>query len=265
MKENIPGYHWILSDSVRQRKLVALVTGAAQRVGKSIAVELAVAGCDLALHYRSSADEAEELAKLLRAKGRRIELFQADLSIDGQAGKLAHSARKKFGQLDIVVNNAATYFSDSVEELAKGFSKAWERSINPNLRGPVVLSMEAGLLMQKQASGGHIVNILDWAPSAGRVYKSYLPYLVSKAGLEMATRTLALELAPKVRVNGVANGNVIPPEGMKTREIKAISARTPLQRWGTGKSTAEAVLALLNTSFVTGTVLLNDGGRSITY
>jgi pteridine reductase len=238
---------------------VALVTGAAARIGASIAATLHGRGCDLVLHCNSNRAGAETLAARLNgARPGSVVVVQADLS--GQAGvdELADQARTAHGQLDVLVNNASRFYPTPV-----GDTQAWQWDdlINSNLRGPWFLVQ--ALLGDLQAAGGSIVNILD--VHAERPMRGHAVYCISKAGLAMMTKALARELGPAVRVNGVSPGAILWPEHEPGAvEKQSILGRTALGRLGDPADIASAVAYLaLDAPYVTGQILAVDGGRSL--
>jgi pteridine reductase len=234
----------------------ALVTGAAKRVGREIALELARRGADLIVHYRGSRAEAESAAAEIRALGRRAETFQADLASVPDIERLARALENRAGHLDILVNSASLFFKTPVESAAE---KDWDALIDSNLKGPFFLSARLGKKLT--ASRGTIVNIVDW--SALRPYRDYAAYCASKGGLVTLTKSLARELAPHVRVNAVAPGPVMRPPEMDEAEAKTIAGLTALGRWGAPQDVARAVAFLAENDYVNGQILVVDGGRSI--
>ncbi len=232
----------------------ALVTGAALRVGRAIARELARAGADLLLHHRSSADAARELAGEIRGLGRDVVLLRGDLSDPDDLRRVAEAGR----EADLLVNSAAVFPRTPLPEVTV---EDWDRVLSVNLRAPFFLARTIGLAM-KERGGGAVVNIADWA--AYRPYTGYLPYCVSKAGLLAMTAGLARALAPEVRVNAVAPGPVLLPPDMPEAERRAVIGTTPLRREGSPEDVARAVRFLAaDASFSTGAVLTVDGGRLI--
>lgn len=235
-----------------------LVTGAARRVGRVIALALARRGADIAVHYNSSAAEAEKTAGEIRALGVKAEVFRAELSDARAIASLVAGVAGKMGRLDGLVNNAAVFFKTPLDRVT---ADDWDRTMAVNLRAVFLASVEAGKAMSG-AGGGAIVNIADWAGE--RPYKDYLPYCVSKAGVIALTKGLARTLAPKVRVNAVAPGPVLTPEDLTEEEKREIMEKTPMKRHGSPEDVASAVVWLFEGSdFTTGVVLPVDGGRLI--
>jgi pteridine reductase len=237
----------------------AVVTGAAKRVGAAIARRLHAAGANVVLHYRSSEAEVHKLQEELNAArpGSAVRV-KADLLAPVAPQALVNAARQRFGRLDFLVNNASAFYATRLGEIEAGH---WEELIGSNLRAPLFLAQEAA--PQLALAGGAIVNVADI--HAERPLKGYLVYSVAKAGLVALTKSLALELAPGVRVNAVAPGAIAWPEDgqFETGERARIVATTPLARTGTAEEVAQAVHFLCTASFVTGQVLAVDGGRSV--
>ncbi|MCH6566887.1 MAG: SDR family oxidoreductase [Nitrospinae bacterium] len=237
---------------------VALVTGSAKRIGRAVANALADRGVHQAVHYRTSKTEAEDAVKLFRVLGVEAESFQADLSQVKEVEALASEVLKRFGRLDILVNNASVFFPSPLGEVT---DLQWDTLINTNLKGPFFLAQKVGLAM-KAAVGGTIINIGDW--SAERPYTGYLPYCISKAGVVAMTKGLAKALAPEVRVNCINPGPVMLPEDLSEAEKEEIMRKTPLQRTGSPTDIANAVVFLCEgTDFMTGAVITVDGGRAV--
>jgi len=234
-----------------------LVTGAGTRIGQAIAVGLARAGCDVAVHYHGSADGAEATARDVRAAGRRAELLTADLADPGAARGLADRAAHALGRLDVVVNSAAIMVHQPVETITP---ESWDATLDLNLRA--VFFVAQGAIPHLRRAKGKIVNLADVA--GFEPWPAYLPHCVSKAGVVMLTKALARALAPDVAVNAVAPGPVLLPEAWDRATRDHIRATTPLGRLGEPADVVAAVRFLLEGSdFVTGTVLVVDGGRLI--
>ena len=226
----------------------ALVTGAARKLGRAIALALGRGGADVAVHYRGSRTEAEETAAELLRLGVRAPLVQGDQALEPE--RIVHEAAAALGGLDLLVCNAAEF--EKVEAAALTRAQ-FEAMLAANLTGPFLLMQAA--LPHLRASRGAIVTLLDLCGTT-QVWKGYAHYAAAKAGLAALTRLLALEWAPEVRVNGVAPGAI-------TADDAALLKRIPLQRIGTAEEVAAAVLFLLSQEFVTGQILPVDGGRSV--
>jgi pteridine reductase len=237
----------------------ALITGGARRVGAAIARRLHAAGATVLLHYRDSEAEAAKLESELNAlRPKSAARVKAELLAPIAPKALVAAARDSFGRLDLLVNNASSFFPVAVGAIE---ASHWEELIGSNLRAPLFISQEAAPLLAQHA--GSIVNIIDI--HAERPLRGYPVYSVAKAGLAALTRALAVELAPRVRVNGVAPGAIAWPEDdqFESAERQRTVATTPLGRIGTPEDIAQAVHFLACAPFVTGQVIAVDGGRSI--
>jgi pteridine reductase len=237
----------------------ALVTGGARRVGAAIARRLHAAGANLMLHYRDSAADADALAAELNSlRPKSASTVKAELLAPIAPRALVSAALESFGTLDLLVNNASAFFPVPLGAIEPSH---WEELIGSNLRAPLFISQEAAPHLAK--SQGTIVNIVDI--HAERPLKGYSVYSIAKAGLAALTRSLALELAPQVRVNGVAPGAIAWPEDgqFDPEERRRILATTPLGRVGSPEDIAQAVHFLACAPYVTGQILAVDGGRSI--
>lgn len=238
---------------------VALVTGAARRVGAEIARHLHAAGARVVLHCRQSRDEADALAAAFNTSRPDSALVvQADLLDTAALTDLVDAAIAHYGRLDALVNNASSFFPTAMGEIDDA---AWFDLIGSNLKAPLFLAQAANPWLQ--ATGGAIVNIVDI--HAERPLKGYPLYCAAKAGLLGLTRALALELAPRVRVNGVAPGAIEWPEDgqFPPAEREAVVAHTLLQRVGAPSDIARTVRFLLfDAPYVTGQIIPVDGGRS---
>jgi NAD(P)-dependent dehydrogenase (short-subunit alcohol dehydrogenase family) len=237
---------------------VALVTGAAKRVGRAIALALGDAGFDVVVHWRSSGEAAEKTAGELEARGAKAWLVRADLAqiaeIEGLFGVVGEQA----GRLDLLVNSASTFFRTPFGATRE---KEFDELIASNLKAPFFCSQFAAALMNA-GGGGQIVNLLDAA--IFRPFPGYLPYSAAKAGLHALTIGLARALAPKIRVNGVAPGPVLLPEEFDREQKKVAVESTLLKRAGTAEDVARTVAFLATgPDFITGAVIPVDGGRSI--
>ncbi len=239
---------------------VVLVTGAARRVGAEIARTLHAAGASVAIHYRSSATEAEELAATLnKARAESAATFAADLLDLAALPRLVDSVVARFGRLDALVNNASSFYATKVGAVN---TAAWDDLIGSNLKAPLFLSQAAAPHLDR--SGGCIVNITDI--HAERPLKGYPLYCAAKAGLLGLTRALALELGPRVRVNAVAPGAIEWPQGtddFPPDARAAIIEHTLLKRVGSPADIARTVKFLIfDAPYVTGQVINVDGGRT---
>jgi pteridine reductase len=238
---------------------VALITGAARRVGATVARVLHGAGARVVLHYRSSGEDAARLADELNAlRAASASLAEADLLELGQIEALAANAVRAFGGLDILVNNASTFYPTPLGDIAES---DWNDLVGTNLRAPLFLSQAAASTLRERR--GLIINLADI--HGLRPLRRYPVYSLAKAGLIMLTRALARELGPHVRVNAVAPGPVLWPEDGLDAALQAkIMARTALKRTGSAVDVARACLFFAaEAPYVTGQVLAVDGGRSI--
>jgi pteridine reductase len=234
----------------------ALVTGAGQRVGQAIALALGRAGMRVAVHYRQSREGAEATANGIRAAGGEAVLLAADLTSRDQARALGDAALAALGGLDLFVASAASFERIAYDDVDDA---AFDRSISLNLAAPFALAHH----LTKALRESHGSMVFVTCTSATAPYRHYLPYVVSKGALRQLVRTLALELAPDVRVNAVAPGTVMPPPSMAADDIARLASRIPLGRTGSPEDVAEAVLFLARARFVTGEELVVDGGRTI--
>ena len=239
---------------------VVLITGAARRVGATIARVLHAAGYDLALHCRASRAELDALiAELEHERPRSTLALQAELAEIKRLPALVDATLARFGRLDGLVNNASAFYPTPLGTIS---AAQWDDLFAANARAPLFLAQAAATHLA--ATRGAIVNLIDIY--AEQPLPQHSVYGMAKAALAMATRALALELAPDIRVNGVAPGAVLWPEAGKSDAERAeLIARTPLQRSGTPEDVAGAVLWLLRDArFVTGQILRIDGGRALT-
>jgi NAD(P)-dependent dehydrogenase (short-subunit alcohol dehydrogenase family) len=239
---------------------VALITGG-KRIGSVVATELARGGADVALVYRSSRAEAEETANAVKALGRRAAILQADLSEVDAAQGVIDGTVAALGRLDILVNMASVYKPRPFDELDVD---DWESQMTVDLRG-AWLCARAAVPHMRRVRGGRIVNFSDWVARSGRPrYPGYLTYYVAKAAVMALTEALALELAPdQILVNAIAPGPIVAPENISDEEFDQVERATPLGRWGGEIEVAKAVLALVDSDFITGETIRVDGGRHL--
>ena len=238
---------------------VALVTGAAKRIGAEIARRLHSEGYNLALHYRSSRAEMDALVAALEAdRADSVIALQADLAEFDRLPELVAHTVGRWGRLDALVNNASAYYATPIGEATPD---QWDELFASNARAPFFLAQAAAPHLAR--NGGAIVNIIDIY--AERPLRGHTVYCMAKAALAMATRSLALELGPDVRVNGVAPGNILWSENpVKAETLDTVRERTALQRQGQPGDIAEAVHWLLRgNAYVTGQILPVDGGRTL--
>ena len=239
---------------------VVLLTGA-KRVGATIATAVAERGADVALSYNRSSAEADETAAAIRKLGRRALTIKADLGDPAACAAMVESVGKEFGRLDVLINMASLYSAVPFDELDV---TAWDRQLGVDLRASFLCSRAAVPLM-RQHGGGRIVNFSDWLPASGRPrYKGFLTYYVAKAGVKALTEALALEVAgDQILVNAIAPGPILAPPDTTADEHAAVEKSTPLGRWGGTDEIAKAVLALIDSDFITGETIRVDGGRHL--
>jgi glucose 1-dehydrogenase len=233
-----------------------LVTGAGVRLGRAIALSLGEAGCDVALQFRESRREVDEVAHTLTSSGRRAVPLHADLADTSACGRVVEEARSALGGLDVLVNNAGIFLAG---DLATTTLEDWEAQFALNLRAPFLLcqAFARGLGDTAEAK---IVNVTD--ARVRRPGPGHLAYRLTKSALADLTRLLALELAPRVTVNAVAPGAMLPPPGAGDEQLaQRVAAYVPLRRAGGTAPVVAAVLYLLREDFVTGVVLPVDGGE----
>jgi len=240
---------------------VALITGGARRVGAAVCRSLHAAGLDLMVHYRSSADDARAMqAELNAVRAESVALVQADLLNVSSLPSMVNDTVRQFGRLDVLINNASSYYPTPVGEVGEG---EWEDLMGTNLKTPLFLSQAAAPHLKR--NHGCIINIVDI--HADRPMRNYLVYSVAKGGLLALTRALASELGPEVRVNGVSPGVILWPEDERWSDEVArqrIIHTTLLKRVGEPEDIARTVRFLvLDAPYVTGQIIAVDGGRSI--
>jgi pteridine reductase len=235
---------------------VALITGGGKRLGRAFAEGMVRRGASLAVHYGTSAGGAQEIVDLARSLEVKAVALQADLADPEQAAGLVERAGEALGRLDLLINNASIFEPLSLMETS---IDAWNRHMTINLTSPFMLSQAfAGQLGD---DAGAIVNLLDWR--ALRPGADHFPYTISKAGLAALTKSLAVVLAPNIRVNGLALGAVLPPESGQDDPQAALRG-VPLPRWATIEEVVHAMLFLLaGPDFITGEILHFDGGRQL--
>jgi NAD(P)-dependent dehydrogenase (short-subunit alcohol dehydrogenase family) len=234
---------------------VALVTGGAKRIGRSIVEKLAAQGADVVINYESSQTEAESLASGVRKLGRRALAVPANVARKQDVQRMFLTIEREFSRLDILVNNAGMFFAADFLDLTE---EQWDAIMSTNLKAQFLCAQAAAPLLKKSGHG-RIVNI----SSLGGMlpWPKFTHYCVSKAGVIMLTRCLARALAPEILVNSVAPGTIqFPGEEPDEDYIR----RAPLHRTGTGSEIADAVLFFVTSDFVTGQILAVDGGRSLT-
>ena len=240
------------------KKQVALVTGAGRRIGRTIALELARAGADVVVNYNRSAAEARDTVREIRALGVDAVALKADVARPGEVRAMFRAVERRFGRLDVLVNNAGVFFPASWDKLRE---RDWDRVLGSNLKGPFFCAQAAGQIMMRQGRG-RIINISSLGGL--RAWPSYMHYCSSKAGLIMLTRCLAKALGPKIMVNSVAPGTILFPGEKPSPGQRASIPLTPLRKSGRPEDVAATVLFLAGKAeFITGQVIPVDGGQSV--
>lgn len=237
---------------------VALVTGGGKRIGREIALTVGRAGADVIVNYNQSREGAQATVREIAAMGVRAVALRADVTRPKQVTAMFAAVEKRFGRLDLLVNNAGIFFRRTWDELEE---KDFDRVLGANLKGPFFCAQAAARMMMRQG-GGNIINISSLGGLQS--WPSYMHYCASKAGLISLTKTLARALAPTIRVNSVAPGTILFPGEKRDGNIRKAVKGTPLQKAGTGADIAETVLFLATHSdYITGQVFVVDGGESI--
>lgn len=239
----------------------ALITGGARRIGAQVTRRLHEAGANVAIHYRSSADDAVKLGSELNAiRPNSAATFKADLHDTDLLPQLIDQVIKHSGRLDILINNASSFYPTPLGDISEA---SWNDLVGSNLKAPLFLSQAAFPYLR--AHGGAIINMLDI--HTRRPLRDHIVYGTAKAGLEMLTRSLAREMAPNVRVNGVSPGAILWPEQGMSEDLQAkIIRETPLARNGNPDDIASCILYLVrDATFVTGQNIAVDGGRSLAW
>jgi NAD(P)-dependent dehydrogenase (short-subunit alcohol dehydrogenase family) len=251
-----PSYHLRMELAGR----VTLITGG-KRIGAVVATELARGGTDVALVYRRSRAEAEETAADVRALGRRAVVIQADLGDADACERAVDDTVAALGRLDILVNMASVYVPTPFDDVTV---EQWDSQMAVDLRS-AWLCARAAVPHMRRLRGGRIINFSDWVSRSGRPrYPGFMTYYVAKAGVIALTEALALELAvDQILVNAIAPGPIAAPEGISDDEFAKVEKATPLGRWGGEGEIAKAVLAMIETDFITGETIRVDGGRHL--
>lgn len=237
---------------------VALITGAAVRIGRAIAIDLAKAGMNVCLHYGRSEKEAQQTKDEVEASGVRATIVSADLNDPvAAATTIVDHCHSEFGQIDVLINNASIFKSGS---LTSTDESDWDRHQTINLKAPFFLS-QAFIRQLESGQPAAIINLLDW--KAERPQTGHLAYTISKSGLLSLTKSLALELSPYVRVNGIALGAIIPPEPLPEGYEDRILKNVPLQRHADAEEVTRTVRYILETDFLQGSVIDLTGGEHL--
>ncbi|MBK1661689.1 SDR family oxidoreductase [Paracraurococcus ruber] len=235
----------------------ALVTGGARRLGRAIALALADTGFDIALHYAGSEAAAEETAGEIRARGRRAATLRADLAREDETARLLPQATDALGPVGVLVNNASSFERDEWHDATRD---SWDAHLEPNLRAPFLLMQAFARALPPQAEG-LVLNMLDqrvWS-----LTPHFVSYTVSKAGLWALTQTMALALAPRIRVNAIGPGPALPSPRQTQAQFDRQAGSTPLRRGTSPEEVARAALAILSLPAMTGQMIALDGGQHL--
>ena len=238
---------------------VALVTGAGRRIGRSIALDLARHGWAVAVHYRRSAAEAEEVVREITAAGGHAATVRADLAVESEAAALVPAAAAALGPLSLLVNNASVFVNDTIDT---GTRESWDLHIETNLRAPLVLTQHFAAQLPEDRAG-NVINILD--QRVWNLTPNFMSYTVSKTALWTLTRTLALALAPRIRVNGIGPGPTLKNERQSDRHFEAQWRSVPLQRPTAPEEICHAVRFILDAPAMTGQMVALDGGEHLAW
>lgn len=235
----------------------ALVTGAAHRIGQAIALDLAAQGWAVAVHHNRSAEAAEQLAQRIVTDGGRAVALQADLTREAESASLIARAGEALGPLGCLVNNASSFERDEIDSMTR---ESWDSHLEPNLRAPLVLAQGFAAELPPERCGV-IINLLDqrvWS-----LTPHFISYTVSKSALWTLTRTLALALAPRIRVNGIGPGPALPSARQSAEQFAKQCASLPLGRGPSLDEICQAVRFLLVASSMTGQMIALDGGQHL--
>lgn len=235
---------------------IALVTGGAVRVGRAITLALAGEGMRVVVHYNASSGPADDVVDEIRRRGGEAVAIGADLSKSDEVERLAREAVAAFGGVDVLVNNASVFPAERLEETGEAL---WDHTMAVNLKAPFFLIRHLAPALRERR--GVVVNMADLAGL--QTWAAYAAHGISKAGVAHLTKVAARALAPEVRVNAIAPGTVLPPESMDEDEIGRLARNAPLKRNGSPDDVVRALLYLLHADFVTGEVLVVDGGRML--
>ncbi len=235
----------------------AFVTGGAHRIGRGLVLALARAGCHLVLHYHRSAEQAQATAAAARALGVQVILRQADLSHLEDASALFADLPPSFPPVQILVNSAAIFPKDTLTDFTLD---GWSQTLRINLRAPVLFTQAFARALPQELEGA-VVNITDWRTE--RPYRTHFTYTISKGALDAFTRAAALQLAPRIRVNGIALGAMLPPAKASEAYWQSVLATVPLARAGGTESVADTLLYLLRNDFITGEIIRLTGGAHL--
>jgi len=244
----------------KSNRPVALITGASQRIGATIARVLHQKNYNIIIHYRTSADAANQLqSELNQLRERSCQCLQADFNKEDEISRLCEQATRCWQRLDLLVNNASSFFPTPIHTIGL---EDWDNLFNSNAKAPLLLSQ--GLAHLLEVHRGNIINLIDI--HANRPLKNHTIYCMAKSALEMMTLSLAKELAPTIRVNGIAPGAILwpkPEETMSPNEKSDLLNEIPLQTLGKPEDIAETITFLASACYITGQIIAVDGGRSL--
>lgn len=236
---------------------VALITGSAKRIGRETAIELGKRGARVAIHFRSSENEAGETLRLIQAAGGSGAVFQAELTNTSDIHEMFRKLESQLGGLDILVNSASVFDAGTAENATP---EHWDLQMDANARGPFFVAQAAAKMMMRRGQG-KIVNMVDVAGEV--VWPGYFAYSVSKAALIAVNRGMAKAYAPSIQVNGVAPGPVLFPEHYTEDQKRSAIERTLLKRAGNPRDIVNAIVFLIENDYITGEIIHVDGGRHI--
>lgn len=235
----------------------ALVTGGAHRVGRAITLALAAAGANVYIHYNRSAGPAEQTAADVEARGVSTAVGSANLGDPSAVQGLIEAATMALGPISILVNSASGFPADTLEDVTLD---GWRRTLDLTLTSPVFLTQAFAAALGEDLDGA-VVNVTD--ARTATPYKKHFSYVIAKGGIDQLTRTAALALAPRIRVNAVALGLILPPAGEDQDYLDQLASRIPLERAGGTDPVAAAVVTLVENDFVTGEIVRIDGGAHL--
>ena len=235
----------------------ALITGAARRIGRTLALALAEDGYDIAIHYRSTAADAESLAEDIERLGRRSTLLAADLAQESEVAGLVERATTALGPVGVLINNASTFEMDKIEDATR---ESWDRHLEPNLRAPFVLTQRFAAALPDEACGA-VINLLDQRVWSLTPY--FVSYTVSKSALWALTRSLALALAPRIRVNVIGPGPTLPSPRQSEAQFARQVASVPLKCGPSLDEVARTARFILSAASMTGQMIALDGGQHL--
>ena len=236
---------------------VALVTGAAKRIGRAMALDLARHGWVVAVHYATSKEAAEDTCRAIAEAGGQSAAFAADLSKEAETGSLVPAVTETLGPPSLLINNASTFFNDGIHDANRD---SWDQHIETNLRAPFVLTLAFARGLPEDASGC-VINLID--QKVWNLTPHFLSYTVSKAGLWTLTRTLAMALAPTIRVNAIGPGPTLPSARQSEQHFRQQWESVPLLRRTTPEEICQAVQFILSASAMTGQMIALDGGEHL--